>query len=443
MRLCCLYVFLVVSWIEILPAAPFQRPLTGLPTTAQPSSCIKCHGESELWEGDRRHLYVTEQDLATDVHWEKGLRCQDCHGGDPTSTNFVTTHSVEAGFRPLLSPVDIPTFCGHCHSDIEYMRQFQPSPRTDQVSEYWTSGHGLRLKSDGDKDVATCVSCHGGHGIKNVADPQSAVYPINVAKTCATCHSNAQLMAGRHYHGKMLGHQQYELWNKSVHATALLKNGDLSAATCNDCHGNHGAVPPEATSVANACGTCHVKIASLFAETQMKHRFEQLDLPGCSTCHAHHEIGLPSDEMLGMKTDAVCARCHDDAKFGATLAGADVAKAMREKMDDLVSRIGKCRITVAEAERLGMEVRGPKFDLQTAKTHLTNARTLIHSFAAEPMNQTLDEGIQIAEDVQARADKALGQFTYRRIWLAVSTIPILLVVLLLVLYIRALPIPDA
>jgi predicted CXXCH cytochrome family protein len=321
------------------------------------------------------------------------------------------------------------------------MRQYQPSPRTDQESEYWTSGHGQRLKAN-DNSVATCISCHGSHGILRVADPKSPVYPTEVAKTCSTCHSNAELMANREYHGKTLGVEQYELWSKSVHATALLENDDMSAATCNDCHGNHGAVPPEVNSVANACGTCHVKVANLFANTQMKHRFEQQNLPGCVTCHGNHEIHLPSDEMLGMQTSAVCAKCHNDGKFGATWTGAEVAKTIREKLDELKLQIAECKAKVAEAERLGMEVRGPRFDLRKAEMALTNARTQIHSFALEPTNQTLLDGLQVTSDVQASAQHALDQYTYRRIWLAVSTLPILLAVVLLILYIRVLPIPD-
>ena len=83
--------------------------------------------------------------------------------------------------------------------------------------------------------------------------------------------------------------------------SAILEKGDLSAATCNNCHGNHGAVPPEVGSVANACGTCHGKIAGLFADTSMKHRFEEEKLPGCATCHSNHKIQLPSDKMVGMR----------------------------------------------------------------------------------------------------------------------------------------------
>ena len=75
-----------------------------------------------------------------------------------------------------------------------------------------------------------------------------------------------------------------------MHGKALLDKGDLSAPTCNNCHGNHGAAPPQTGSVVYACGTCHGKIAKLFEDTKMRHKFETEGLPGCATCHSNHEI---------------------------------------------------------------------------------------------------------------------------------------------------------
>ena len=119
------------------------------------------------------------------MHWQKGVRCQDCHGGDPTVAE-IKAHQAKDDFRAIKSPADIPDFCGRCHSNIEYMRHFNPSPRTDQLAEYWTSGHGKQLKATGDAKVATCISCHDQphgnaidlkpHGIRPVNEPASPVY---------------------------------------------------------------------------------------------------------------------------------------------------------------------------------------------------------------------------------------------------------------------------
>ncbi len=505
--------------------------------------CITCHGESDLWEQERRRFYITDKHFAKDIHWQRGLRCQDCHGGDPTTLDFAPAHAQEAGFRTVKSPADLPGFCGRCHSDNDYMRRYQPSPVTDQESKYWTSGHGLRLKADGDAQVATCVSCHHAPhgsgddfskpGILPAHDLASPVYPTNLAKTCATCHADQAKMAGRQYHGRPIGHQQYEQWVKSVHGQALLQKGDLSAPACNDCHGNHGAMPPDVDSVANACGTCHVKVSELFAKTRMRHQFETAGLPGCATCHGSHDIRSPTDEMLGMTDTAVCNRCHAQGKFGATVAGTDAARSLRRGLDQLRQQIARAEAKLERAERLGMEVSQPQFDLREASDALTNARSLIHTFAApvrrefvvqdgeklrellaelgvkeqaaevvveygrwylvnastppvrseivieddkklheslkklgvqgeeevvriaveggkklrlqtlrpDPASKSLGDGFKVTREVDYRADEILEEYTFRRIWLASTLAPIVLVIGLLLLYIRRLPPP--
>ena len=231
---------------------PAEKPKTveKAPAAEPVNNCLLCHGNKDVWEGETLNRYVTEKDFHNDIHWQKGLRCVDCHGGNPKTDEQNLAHLKEDGFRLIKSPGDIPAFCGRCHSDIEYMRRYQPSPRTDQLAEYWTSGHGKHLKS-GDMKVATCVSCHdrphgsgkatGKHGILPASDMNSPVYPSRVAATCATCHADKTLMAGRRYNGKLLPCDEYAKWRQSVHGRAMMDKGDLSAATCNNCHGNHGA----------------------------------------------------------------------------------------------------------------------------------------------------------------------------------------------------------
>lgn len=411
-----------------------------VPNSTSPDqySCTNCHGKGGLLttipELDR--MIVTDDDLASDVHWQKGIRCHDCHGGSPSLDEFVE-HRADPTFRSLASRQNIPGFCGHCHSDILYMRRFNPSPRTDQEVLYWTSGHGMKLKETGDKDVATCIDCHGGqHAIMAVADLDSPVYPTNVAETCQQCHADAQRMEGREYQGRPIGHDQYAKWKKSVHAKAM-EQGDTSAATCNDCHGNHGAVPPQVDTIANACGTCHSKMAELFNNTKMQHRFEDVGLPGCVTCHGNHEILKPTDEMLGMTNDAVCARCHASGEYGATTTGAETVNQIHESFDRLKQHIVEAEGKITEAERLGMPIGGPQYDLRSAREALVQARTQIHAFAAEPVESTLQQGIDVAGDVIQRADALLWQYDFRRIWLAGSLTPILVLIVLLLFYIRA------
>lgn len=406
------------------------------------SACVGCHGDPSVWEGEDQAYHVTVKDLASDIHWRRGLRCHDCHGGNPDveKFDFAGAHDPES-FRALGSPADIPGFCGRCHSDLEYMRRFRPSARTDQEAEYWTSGHGKQLKEDPQAPVANCVSCHGHHGILEVNNLDSPVYPTNVARTCAECHADAELMEGRSYKGRPLGHSQYENWQASVHGKALLEEGDLSAPTCNDCHGNHGALPPEVGSVANACGTCHGRVAELFEGTRMRHRFEELELPGCATCHGYHHIHHPTDEMLGMGEGTVCQDCHEEGDYGAPLAGAQVAREMRDSLEALKEGITHAGELVGRAERLGMEVRGPRFKLQEARSALTQARALIHTFSLDPVEDAIGQGLEVTETVKQEARAAMEEHEDRRIWLAASLVVIGVMVSILLLYLRRFPVP--
>jgi predicted CXXCH cytochrome family protein len=436
---------LIMILVSLVPRAVFAQ------TPALPAeySCSLCHHKGgDLWnEGTP---IADESHLAADIHWQKGLLCHDCHGGAAVLSEFKN-HRDDPTFRSLRSRASIPGFCGHCHSNIETMRRFAPSARTDQEAEYWTSGHGRRLKASSadnatepDTTVATCIDCHGGHGILAVNNVHSPVYAANVAQTCARCHADQAKMAGRTFNDRPLGHHQFDQWRRGVHGRALFEKGDLSAATCNDCHGNHGAMPPGVDSVANACGTCHGKVAKLFAETRMKHKFQEAGLPGCATCHGTHETAQPSDELLGMQSSAVCARCHnpENPQYGATVAGAAAAKAMRDRLELLKHEIAQSESMVRAAERLGMEVRGPRFDLRQAFDALTNARTLVHSFKPGPVDEALGEGLKVTAQVEERAGAALQEHTNRRVWLAASLVPMLIVVALLLAYIRTLPLAS-
>lgn len=362
--------------------------------------------------------------------------CVDCHGGNVNAEEFSEAHTAEYNFRAVKTPADVPNFCGRCHSDIEFMRKYKPSPRCDQAAEYWSSGHGKRLKEKNDPKVATCVSCHGNHGIKKVDDLASPVYATNVAKTCSKCHSDADRMKGYERHGQPLRTDQFDQWKSSVHGKAMLEKGDASAPTCNDCHGNHGAVPPEIGSVANACGSCHQRVAELFGSTRMKHKFEEAGLPGCATCHGNHGIQHPSDDNLGMETGAFCSRCHEDGKFGAPKIGADAAKGLRQNLENFKKDIKEAESMIDDAGRRGMEVQSARFEMAKAFDALTRARTVVHTFSPAAVSKTISEGDAVVKEVRAKAEGALEEWKMRRIWLGLSLVAISIFVGFLVFYIR-------
>jgi len=380
------------------------------PLTAQvrprPEACVACHldqRESRLREPARL--------FPGDVHAEKGFTCLDCHGAAAGDTR-------SAGFMSKPARRDIPALCGRCHSSAPYMRRFNPSLRVDQVTEYYSSKHGARLRDHDDPDVATCVSCHPAHATRPPSDPSSSVFPANVATTCGACHARPW-MAARH-----LPVNQLEQYRSSVHGRMLLDQGDLSAPTCNDCHGNHGAAPPGIESVRNVCGQCHSTVAEFFDQSRHEEAFAQRGLPGCATCHGNHDIQQPDDRALGLRNELVCGRCH-----AAGERHGNEFLQMQVLFDSLQHDYQRSRALLARAENGGMEVSQAVFELEDAKDALVRARTAIHTFRVEPVRAEIDGGLAITAKAHERAEASLAEHRFRRVGLAGSTSLILILVL--------------
>jgi hypothetical protein len=315
------------------------------------TSCTACHLDPAIFDAAASEL---EKGFAgDDAHAKAGLSCHDCHGGNPDPALAADAEAaMDAGFsanffRSTPERRAVPGFCGRCHSDPEVMKRFDPAARIDQEREYWSSHHGAAL-ARGNTEVATCVSCHGAHGILRVGDPRSPVHSARVATTCAGCHADPSHMAGAKLpDGSPLPTDQYARWGQSVHAEALLARGDPSAPTCNDCHGNHGAAPPGVDSIALVCGNCHAREAALFRTSAKLAGFQrhneylaeaggrcdgcheapdpQAALSGvrhfaeCATCHGNHSVMRPTLAMLAPLPPYPCAFCHED------VAGAEAA----------------------------------------------------------------------------------------------------------------------
>jgi hypothetical protein len=385
-------------------------------------ACAACHVET----GDDR-LAQPAKDFAADIHAAKGFGCVSCHGGDAKEAGMEAMDPAK-GYIGKPGRRQIAQVCGRCHSDAQFMKRYNPSLRVDQVAEYATSVHGRGLRELDDSKVATCVSCHPAHSIRPPSDPHSSVHPLKVADTCGRCHADAAHMAGR-----KVATDQLEKYKRSVHWKTMTVNGDLSAPTCNDCHGNHGAAPPGVSWVGNICGQCHTVMAELFARSVHRKVFAEMGAPGCAACHENHEIKETSDEMLGLGGGAVCAACHSDNDNGGKSAAG-----MRGLIERLRGEHERARLTLTAAEQAGMEVSQAQFELNGAKDALVKARAAIHAFTVEAVKKEVDPGLAISAKAYTRGLRALDELKFRRTGLAVSLVIILVVIAGLVMKIREL-----
>jgi hypothetical protein len=380
-----------------------------VPFAVAEDACIDCH--KGLQEERLSRPAFTIRD---DYHLARGLSCHNCHGGDQTALdNKARSHSPAKGFVGKPKRQAIPESCGRCHSDPRYMRTFNPSIRTDQVKEYYTSVHGRKLR-EGDQKVAVCISCHDVHAIRAVKDQMAWTYPTKVAETCGRCHGNAEYM--KPYN---IPTDQLDKYQQSVHYEMLTKRADLASPTCSSCHGSHGAAPPGIDSVANVCSSCHVVTADVFAKSPHKSAFAELGMPACVTCHGNHDIAKPSDAMLGGGEGTPCATCHE-----ANSAPLKKAAALRTMVEDLSSRIDQAAAILTRAEHAGMEIGAPRFELIAAQESLIKARAGTHSLDTEQIKVATDSGLVVAEKSLKTGQDLLAELQFRRKGLAVSMLVI-------------------
>jgi len=335
--------------------------------------CLICHAEKR-------------RSFTLGVHSERGLKCHDCHGGNPDSFERATAHSG----RFLGSPDKLETIelCSSCHSDANQMRQYGiPS---DQLAEYRTSMHGKLLLEQRNTDAPTCTDCHDAHTILRPEDARSNVYPTNIPTTCARCHQDEQLMAK---YG--LPTNQFEQYRASAHGIAVFEKSNFAAPTCMGCHGSHAALPPGVTEVVNVCERCHVLIGQAFNQGPHWGASSRDALPGCLGCHTNHGTErVPPDSIT-----FVCANCHEPGSRAELIAA--------ELQEDVARAAESIALADSSIEQLlstGRKVTDERFRYQTAITNYGQMALALHSLDLDMMDDLSRRVSSNTELVRATAE---------------------------------------
>jgi hypothetical protein len=378
------------------------------------NSCISCHKKL-----GGVHTQITD-DWEEGVHAAQGVGCVSCHGGDPTQQDAAAAMSPAAGYLGPLSKEEIPGLCGSCHTRVDLMRPFDLP--TDQLDQYWQSQHGLALL-EGDRNVATCFDCHGGHRVLKTSDPASAVYPSNEPAMCAGCHANEDLMAS---YG--VATDQFEVYQESVHGVALLQDQNLRAPTCSTCHGKHGAAPPGFQEVANVCGQCHAATQDYYKEGAHRTGMTGEAAPRCATCHGQHDV-QPATRDLFLGTEAGrCGSCHPP---GSEVGGQ--AEAMYQALTeaDEAFEHAEAAIELGAQQRLIMTEQEEM--LQQAGTPLIESQALQHTVSLADVQAKAEESLALSQEAQASAEEAIAGLDTRRLGMIIALAFILVTIVALIL----------
>jgi predicted CXXCH cytochrome family protein len=182
------------------------------------------------------------------------------------------------------------------------------------------------------------------------------------------------------------------------------------------------------------CAECHVREADLYTKSAKKKAFDEIEEPGCLTCHSHHEVESPTDAWVSMKDPAVCSVCHDDTVKGA----ADIV-AVEQGLGRLGAAIDGARAILTRAEEAGMLVDEGLGVLREAEEQQVMARLTVHAFAAKPFMAIADKGVAAANRAEQMGHEAMAELQFRRKGLAVATLLILGFLATLWIKIRRLP----
>lgn len=380
------------------PAQADQAPIivpTVIPHTqvANKNSCVDCHSKQSGKLADE------VKDWQSSIHAERNVSCVDCHGGNANADSKADAMSKSAGYVGIPRTVDIPALCGSCHARTEQMRQYDIP--TDQYAKYQTSIHGQRL-AQGDINVATCFSCHDGHGTKKTNDPSSQVYVLNVPALCGSCHANVELM--KPYN---IPTNQFVLYTQSVHGIALLQKQDLRAPSCATCHGTHGAAPPGFDEVANVCGGCHTATQNYFLKSQ--HAGNTPGTPKCVTCHGRYDVGVPSEAMFNGTDARQCGSCHPPAS-----AEAKSVQAISDAITTSAKSVDEADAALKQAASSALIVAPEEVKLREARTNLITARAAQHTLDINLVKEKTDKANEDAKQVVTDANKALADNVLRR-----------------------------
>lgn len=267
---------------SLLLAAASPAVATGaLPAEAE--TCTACHSPDGGAPLPRLQAY------ARSAH--KDLACTACH-------------TMAAGDPPHPSKMPKPD-CAACHEKSD--------------ASYKTTVHGLAA-AKGSKRAATCVDCHGDHGVLRAMDSGSKASKSNLSSTCGRCHKAEATQYARSVHGKAVAH------------------GEKEAPTCTDCHGEHTLRSPSdpsssvsSAAVTKTCASCHAseRLIGLFnlpagqvsSFMSSYHGLAAkngsgLHVANCASCHGWHDVlpsADPASRVSPMNVAKTCGQCHAGA----------------------------------------------------------------------------------------------------------------------------------
>lgn len=291
-------------------------------------NCEQCHTPLSLHNPG--HLHAEDK--------SKLPGCTDCHGGhDATSTAAMEADpiascqschqsyadpQVAATHAEIVANLTPAQNCSTCHGDERKTANEQCATCHTLLQSQLTLGSGdqvdlhvdvtlLNESVHGYREIQgqlytplQCIDCHHDQAQKGFPHPALTTdtrrdLTLAMESICKDCHQEI-----------------YQRQHDGIHNTKQV-DGELGAATCFDCHGNHAIQDPSEPRehISQTCGNCHAEINDQYAQSVHGAALigeQNQDVPVCIDCHGVHDIGDPTTVAFRLNSPTLCANCHAD-----------------------------------------------------------------------------------------------------------------------------------
>ena len=160
------------------------------PVMAAENKCKECH-KDPIFRMHNHKLYTYYQDWLTSPHQAAGITCDQCHGGDPASSDMEIAHKGVGSSGNPKSRVffkNQPDTCGQCHTEVA--EQFTKSKHYKSLMIYaaapnCSTCHRAMNRKPYYHDIvdATCRTCHNKQMLHDVAEQAEEILRrLNITK---------------------------------------------------------------------------------------------------------------------------------------------------------------------------------------------------------------------------------------------------------------------
>ena len=309
--------WMLAAPVQAAPQPPAAAAAVPDPAPVPNSRCLECHGRPGLMmrleDSSILDLFINTTEYNQSIHGTIPLQCVDCHVGmtDYGPNGHDNGFSAE---NRRAATIQFNETCAQCHEEQSDLVEFSIHEATQHA---------------GNLEAAVCSDCHTSHGVRRLTDPQTGELTsgarVIIPQMCARCHNAIFQKYAESVHGEALLDENNRDVPTCIDCHGVHNIGDPTTASfrlfspqmCAGCHTDAGIMDKYgiSTNVLNTyVADFHGTTVTIFENVAPD---AATNKPVCFDCHGVHDITRTDDPLKGLQVrenlQARCEACHPDA----------------------------------------------------------------------------------------------------------------------------------